>query len=144
MKFGQLIECNLGNIFLKKSFTKCGGETIPKWEVFPALFQNLKKGALILGKNALIRFIYRFSFSFKMLFETYLGKKLQTFFPGRPFIHMLQIKCLLKCPYSETSPALKNSWLCACQTFFLKNRNWAYLWIKILKLYISCFYCLSS
>ena len=37
-------------------------------EVYPALFQNLKKSALILGKNALIRFIYRFSFSFKMLF----------------------------------------------------------------------------
>ena len=37
-------------------------------EVFPALFQNLKKSALILGKNALTRFIYGFNFSFKMLF----------------------------------------------------------------------------
>ena len=27
MKFGQLIECNIGNIFLEKSYTKCGGET---------------------------------------------------------------------------------------------------------------------
>ena len=27
MKFGQLIECNIRNIFLEKSFTKCGGET---------------------------------------------------------------------------------------------------------------------
>ena len=27
MKFGQLIECNMGNIFLEKSYTKCGGET---------------------------------------------------------------------------------------------------------------------
>ena len=36
--------------------------------VYPALFQNLKKSALILGKNALIRLIYRFNFSFKMLF----------------------------------------------------------------------------
>ena len=36
--------------------------------VSPALFQNLKKSALILGKNALTRFIYGFSFSFKMLF----------------------------------------------------------------------------
>ena len=27
IKFGQLIEYNLRNIFLKKSCTKCGGET---------------------------------------------------------------------------------------------------------------------
>ena len=27
LKFGQLIECNLGNIFLEKSYIKCGGET---------------------------------------------------------------------------------------------------------------------
>ena len=27
MKFGQLIECNIRNIFLGKSYTKCGGET---------------------------------------------------------------------------------------------------------------------
>ena len=29
MKFGQLIEYNMRNIFLKKSYTKYGGETIP-------------------------------------------------------------------------------------------------------------------
>ena len=28
MKFGQLIEYNSRNIFLEKSYTKCGGETI--------------------------------------------------------------------------------------------------------------------
>ena len=28
MKFGQLIEYNMRNIFLEKSYTKCGGETI--------------------------------------------------------------------------------------------------------------------
>ena len=27
MKFGQLIECNMRNIFLEKSYTKCSGET---------------------------------------------------------------------------------------------------------------------
>ena len=27
MKFGQLIECNMRNIFLEKSYTKYGGET---------------------------------------------------------------------------------------------------------------------
>ena len=29
MKFGQLIEYNRGNIFAKKSYTKCVEETIP-------------------------------------------------------------------------------------------------------------------
>ena len=27
MKLGQLIECNMRNIFLEKPYTKCGGET---------------------------------------------------------------------------------------------------------------------
>ena len=30
MKFGQLIECNMGNVFLEKSNTKCGSETSPR------------------------------------------------------------------------------------------------------------------
>ena len=30
MKFGQLIECNMRNIFLEKSCTKCGAETSPR------------------------------------------------------------------------------------------------------------------
>ena len=30
MKFGHLIECNMRNVFLEKSFTKCGGETSPR------------------------------------------------------------------------------------------------------------------
>ena len=30
MKFGQLIEYNMRNIFLKISFTKCGRETISR------------------------------------------------------------------------------------------------------------------
>ena len=29
-KFAQLIEYNRGNIFLEKSYSKCGGETSPK------------------------------------------------------------------------------------------------------------------
>ena len=28
MKFGQLIECNLRNIFIEKSYTKCAAGTI--------------------------------------------------------------------------------------------------------------------
>ena len=30
MKFGQWIECNMKNIFLEKSYAKCGGETRPR------------------------------------------------------------------------------------------------------------------
>ena len=30
MKLGQLIECNLRNLSLEKSYTKCGGETCPR------------------------------------------------------------------------------------------------------------------
>ena len=30
MKFGQLIEYNMRNIFLEKSYTNCGSEIIPK------------------------------------------------------------------------------------------------------------------
>ena len=30
MKFGQLMEYNLKNIFLEKSYAKYGGETIPR------------------------------------------------------------------------------------------------------------------
>ena len=29
MKFGRLIECNMRNIFLERSYTKCGGEIGP-------------------------------------------------------------------------------------------------------------------
>ena len=32
MKFGQLIENNMKNIFLEKPFTKCCGETIARFE----------------------------------------------------------------------------------------------------------------
>ena len=30
MTFAQLIECNMRNIFLEKSYQKCGGETSPR------------------------------------------------------------------------------------------------------------------
>ena len=30
MKFGQVIECNMKNLFLEKSYTKHGGETSPR------------------------------------------------------------------------------------------------------------------
>ena len=30
MEFGQLIECNMRNIFVKKPYTKCDGKNIPR------------------------------------------------------------------------------------------------------------------
>ena len=30
MKFDQLIECNTRNIFLERSYIRCGGETVPR------------------------------------------------------------------------------------------------------------------
>ena len=39
MKFSQLRECNMGNIFLEKSYTKCGGQTSPR-----PFSENLKLG----------------------------------------------------------------------------------------------------
>ena len=30
MKFGQLVEYNMRNIFVKESYVKCTGETIPR------------------------------------------------------------------------------------------------------------------
>ena len=30
MKFGQLVVYNMGNNFVQKSYTKCGGENIPR------------------------------------------------------------------------------------------------------------------
>ena len=30
MEFGQLIECNIRNIFLEKSYTKCDGQISPR------------------------------------------------------------------------------------------------------------------
>ena len=30
MKFGQLLEYNMRSTFVEKSYTKCGGETIPR------------------------------------------------------------------------------------------------------------------
>ena len=47
MTFGQLIECNMRNIFVEKSYTKCAGETIPrplskKSKLSIALYGNLR------------------------------------------------------------------------------------------------------
>ena len=45
----------------------------------PCSFSKLKEKCLDFGKKSLTRFIYGFNFSFKMLFQAYLGKYLQHF-----------------------------------------------------------------
>ena len=52
MKFGQLIEYNLTNIFLERSYTKCGGEIIPR--------PFFKKSKLSLRMNIIKFYIFCF------------------------------------------------------------------------------------
>ena len=46
MKFGQLIEYNMRKIFLEKSNTKCGGDTIPR------LFCKISKFSISLDQQS--------------------------------------------------------------------------------------------
>ena len=62
MKFGQLIECNMGNIFIKKSNTKSGGETSPihfaeKLKLSLSLTQQSKVLCSLFLLNAKLRVI---------------------------------------------------------------------------------------
>ena len=59
MKFGQLIEYNMSNIFLEKSYTKCGGETSPR-----PFYEKLK---LSLSLDQLFKFLYRLFLLYAML-----------------------------------------------------------------------------
>ena len=54
MKFGQLIAYNMRNIFVEKSYIKCGGETIP------ILFSKKIKIACISG--SIVRSFTQFVF----------------------------------------------------------------------------------
>ena len=51
MKFGQLIEYNMRNIFLEKSYTKCGRETIPR------LFSKKSKLSIFLDQYSKVFYI---------------------------------------------------------------------------------------
>ena len=61
MKFGQLLEYNFKNIFLKESYAKCGGETIPR------LF--FKKSKLNISLDQYSKVLYMLFLY--MLFEDY-------------------------------------------------------------------------
>ena len=50
MKYGQLIEYNIRNIFLKNSYAKCDGETIPR--------PFSKKSKLSISLDQLAKFLY--------------------------------------------------------------------------------------
>ena len=62
MKFGQLIEYNMSNIFLEKSYTKCGGETSPR-----PFYEKLK---LSISLDQLFKFLYRLFLLYAMLGAT--------------------------------------------------------------------------
>ena len=60
MKFGQLIECNMRNIFLGKSYTKYSGETSPrpfseKWKLSISLDQLAKVSDTLFLMHAKLR-----------------------------------------------------------------------------------------
>ena len=46
-KFGQVIECNIRNIFLEKLYTKCDGETSPK--PYSGKLKLSISGSIVLG-----------------------------------------------------------------------------------------------
>ena len=57
VKFGQLIVCNMRNIFLGKSYTKCGWETSPR-----AFSEKLKLSIFIVCQVEGYRNILKLSF----------------------------------------------------------------------------------
>ena len=81
-------------------------------QVSPALFQKLKKSALILGKNALIVVIYGLNFSFKMQFLRVSRTKNGDFsLRGNFFFFSCCSWLFIKVSrFQENSHALKNSW----------------------------------
>ena len=107
MKVGQLIEYNMRNILLEKSYTKYGGGTIPRHCV----------------QSVQIRSFFWSVFSCTWTKYRYL---------------------LRKSPYSVwiqeiTDQTILRIWTLFTQWDpFLKNQNWAYLWINIRKFYIFC------
>ena len=52
MKFGQLIDYNMRNIFLEKLYTKCGRETIPR------SFSKLSKLSISLDQYSNVLYIF--------------------------------------------------------------------------------------
>ena len=55
LEFGQLIEYNLKNIFLEKSYTKCYGEIIPRlFSKNPKLSTSLDQQSKILRSLSLL------------------------------------------------------------------------------------------
>ena len=71
MKFGQLIECNMRNIFLQRSFTKCGGETSPR------PFSEVLKWAMSLDQWSKVLYSLFLLYG-KLRATKYIETKLQT------------------------------------------------------------------
>ena len=84
-----------------RCITRGGGG---RGEVSPALFLNLKKSALNLGKNALTRFIMGFTSRFKCCLK-HIQEKFTEISPCEAFLFcMLLIKYLSKSPYFQKPP----------------------------------------
>ena len=57
MQFGHLIECNMRNIILEKSYTKCVGETIFEEKYF-SYFPLLIDQMLLSGSLYFVQYVY--------------------------------------------------------------------------------------
>ena len=71
MKFGQLLEYNMRNIFAEKSYTKCGGETIPR------PFSKRLKLSIFLDQESKVLYSLFLSYA-KLRTSKYTETKLQT------------------------------------------------------------------
>ena len=69
MKFGQIIEYNLRNIFAEKPYTKCGGETVPR------PFPKKLKLSISLDQSFILKF---YLFCFYCLSSWGLSKVIET------------------------------------------------------------------
>ena len=72
MKYGQLIKYNTRNIFLEKSYIKCGGETISR-----PLSKKKKKNPAYLGISSLKFYTVCFSCISRWWSPKYIEIKLQ-------------------------------------------------------------------
>ena len=72
MNTGQLLEYNLRNIFLEKSYTKCGGETIPR------SFYKKSKLSISLDQYSKVLYILFFLLFVKLRTIEIVETKLQT------------------------------------------------------------------
>ena len=72
MKIGQLIECNMTNIFLEKSYAKCVGGTLPR------PFSKKSKLSIYLDQKPNVLYSLFLLYTKLRAIEGYVETKLQT------------------------------------------------------------------